>query len=918
MLAEGEDIEAVRDFFPDIVIGIERIAALIDIAELHRFADRDIAIVGLFLAGDQFEQCRLARAVRPDHADDAAGWQAEGQVLEQQLVAIGLGQALGLDHLAAKPLGRLDQDLRLAGRAVFLGFDQLVERLDPRLGFGLARLGALADPFQLVGDGLLLALVLALFLFEPLRLLIEIGRIITFVDKVAAAIELEDPVDDIVEEIAVMGDEDDVARIVDQMLFEPGDAFGVQMVRRLVEQQDIGLVEQQTAQCHAAALAAREILDVGIARRATQCVHRDFELIVERPTIDRVDLLLELAHLFHELIEIRVLGRIGHHPGNLIESIDQIGDRPHAVHHILFYRLVRIELGFLREIAHTDPLAWPRLAAEIGVDTGHDLHQRRFARTVRPDDADLGVWIELQMHLIEDRLAGAGKALGHAFHDEGILRGHGSFTLRIGITGIGPRCRGAEANWQTLKRGLSGDMKKILLPLALCATALPSYSFAQPSDADIAAMRDTALEGDTLAFAITEGLSTEIGPRLAGTEAEARARDWAMARLTALGFSNVRTEPFQLPTWVRGTETAEIVSPYPQQMHVAALGRSGSTGDAGIRAEIVAFEDVEALRAAPIGSLDGKIVYVSHHMMRAQDGSGYGFAGPTRWNAPSLAAERGAAAIVIRSVGTANHRSPHTGITSWADGIAPIAAGALSNPDADNLERMVALGEPVTMHLTLTPRWLGNQESGNVIAEIPGTDPDAGIVLAACHLDSWDLSPGVLDDASGCGIITAAAHAILESGRLPRRTIRLFWAGAEEVGPLGGDAYYERYGAENHALVSESDFGADRVWRAEFALPESASDDADRVARLLAPLGIPRSPIPATGGADIRILVRNGAPVIDLQQDGTRYFDLHHTRNDTLDKVDPAQMRQNVAAWIVMLSVMANSESALSPAETRE
>ncbi|QLC24187.1 M28 family peptidase [Parasphingopyxis algicola] len=461
-------------------------------------------------------------------------------------------------------------------------------------------------------------------------------------------------------------------------------------------------------------------------------------------------------------------------------------------------------------------------------------------------------------------------------------------------------------------------MQKILLPLALCAAALPSPLLAQPSDAEIAAMRDAALEGDTLAYEITEGLTTEIGPRLAGTEAEARARDWAVERLTGLGFSNVRIETFQMPTWVRGAETAEIVSPYPQAMHVTALGRSGSTGEAGLRAEIVAFETIEELRAAPIDSLTGKIAYVGHHMEPAQDGSGYGFAGPARWNAPSLAAERGAAAIVIRSVGTADHRSGHTGGTTWADGVTPIPAGALSNPDADNLERMVALGRPVTMHLTLTPQWIGDRESGNVIAEIPGRDPEADIVLAACHLDSWDLSPGVFDDAAGCGIITAAAHRILESGVQPRRTIRLFWAGAEEVGLFGATAYFERHGADRHAVVSESDFGADRVWRVEFALPEGASGDADRMSRLLAPLGIPRSNIPATGGPDVRILVRNGAPAIDLQQDGTRYFDLHHTTNDTLDKIDPAQLRQNVAAWIVMLAVMANNDIATMTAQTAE
>jgi hypothetical protein len=470
-------------------------------------------------------------------------------------------------------------------------------------------------------------------------------------------------------------------------------------------------------------------------------------------------------------------------------------------------------------------------------------------------------------------------------------------------------------------------MKKLLFAAGIAAAALSSPLLAQSSirqtlavlahgesralseaDAGIAAMRDEALAGDTIAWEIAEGLTTEVGQRMAGTEAEARARAWAMERLNMLGFADVRIEPFTMNTWVRGEETARILGDYAQDMAVAALGHSGATPAEGLTAEIVAFASVADLRAAPLGSLDGKIVYVTHHMERTQDGSGYGFAGPARWNAPSLAAERGAVAIVIRSVGTDNHRNPHTGGTIWAEGVTPIPAGALSNPDADNLERMLARG-PVRMHLTLTPRWIGEQQSGNVIAEVPGTDPEAGIVLIACHLDSWDLATGAIDDASGCGIIAAAAHRFLERGMQPRRTIRLLWAGAEEVGVFGGDAYFAAHGEEHHALAAESDFGADRVWRVDFRLPESADEDAARLTALLAPLGIARGRQEATGGADTGPLVRAGAAAVDLQQDGTRYFDLHHTPDDTLDKIDPAQLRQNVAAWVVMLAVMANSEA---------
>ena len=314
-------------------------------------ADLDRAAVGLLLAGDQLEQGGLAGAVGADHADDAAGRQREAQILEQQFVAIGLGDAVDLDDVAAEPLGHLDQDLRLARRAVLLRLDQLVEGADAGLGLGLARLGRAADPFQLVVDRLLLALLLALFLLQPLGFLLQIAGIIGFVDVIAAAIELEHPVHDIVEEVAVVGDEDDVAGIIDEMLFEPLHALGVEMVGRLVEQQDVGLLEQQPGQRHPALLAAGEIVDRGVAGRAAQRVHRDLELVVERPAVDRVDLLLKLAHFGHQRVEIGILGRIGHQRADRVEPVHHVGDRADAVHDVLLDRLGRIELRLLLEIA---------------------------------------------------------------------------------------------------------------------------------------------------------------------------------------------------------------------------------------------------------------------------------------------------------------------------------------------------------------------------------------------------------------------------------------------------------------------------------------------------------------------------------------------------------------------------------------
>ncbi|WP_416464219.1 M20/M25/M40 family metallo-hydrolase [Sphingomonas sp. VDB2] len=446
-----------------------------------------------------------------------------------------------------------------------------------------------------------------------------------------------------------------------------------------------------------------------------------------------------------------------------------------------------------------------------------------------------------------------------------------------------------------------------LAALLLGSIFTPPLALAAPADS--AAIREAALKDD-VAYAFTEGLTTEVGPRPAGTPQEARAREWAVAKLKALGFSNVRAEPYTMPVWVRGRDEARILSPFPQNLVLAALGNSGSTSDKGIEGEIVYFPSIADLDAAPATMLKDKIAFVDHGMKATQDGSSYGYFGAARRQGPSIASKKGAIAILIRSIGTDHHRVPHTGVQMWADGATPIPAAALTVPDAEQLARVIARGQPVTVHLTLTSRMLKDQPSGNVIAEIPGSDPAAGVVVAACHLDSWDQGTGAIDDATGCGIATAAALQIAKTGQ-PRRTIRVLMAGAEEVGGDGARAYYKAHGTEKHALAIESDFGADRIWRVDFKLPQGHEALARRIAGALAPLGVGASTQEAGGGADIAPLVKAGVPVIDLQQDGTRYFDLHHTPDDTLDKVDPDQLRQNVAAWAVTLDAVANASESM-------
>ncbi len=459
-------------------------------------------------------------------------------------------------------------------------------------------------------------------------------------------------------------------------------------------------------------------------------------------------------------------------------------------------------------------------------------------------------------------------------------------------------------------------MKTYIYRLTAAAIALtvapPSTAKTMLAPPSVEGVRDRALQDDNVAYDVVEGLTTEVGPRQAGTEAEARARAWAVNKLKALGFADTRIESYDMPTWVRGEERAEISSPFPQKLAVTALGNSGSTGPAGLELPIVYFPTLDALRSVPDGSLKDKIAFVSHAMKSTQDGSSYGAFGPARFVGPNIAAKKGAAAIVIRSAGTDYHRNPHTGNTNFEAGVTPIPAGALSIPDAENLERMLKRG-PVRMKLTLTPQNLGMQQSGNVIADIKGSDPQLGMIVIACHLDSWDLGTGAIDDGAGCGIITAAA-IWAKSYAPPKRTIRILWAGAEEVGVWGGKDYAVKHAGENHALTMESDFGAGRVWQVNFNLPATADALKTQITNALAPLSIAQGKETAGDGADvgpIRIAQKLGS--VDLSQDGTKYFDLHHTPDDTLDKIDKAELRQNVAAWASVLMLLGQYQGDLKP-----
>jgi len=419
---------------------------------------------------------------------------------------------------------------------------------------------------------------------------------------------------------------------------------------------------------------------------------------------------------------------------------------------------------------------------------------------------------------------------------------------------------------------------------------------------------------DQRAYQLVESLTTEIGPRLAGSPAEAKARAWAVEKFQALGFKNIRIEEFAVPFWRRVTDKAEIIAPFPQALTITALGGSISTPAGGVESEVVAFSSMEALRAEPDDAHGNRILFIDEITERTKDGRGYGMGSQKRREAAYEAHRLGASAVLIRSVGTSSHRFPHTGqMHRVTDEFAPsVPAAALSVPDADQLARALSYGKPVVLRLVLETESGIEATSGNVIAEIPGRERPEEIVLIGAHLDSWDLGTGAVDDGAGVAIVMAAAKQLLDNlAQAPRRTIRVVLFGSEEPGLVGARAYARKYAGElgNHIVAAESDFGAAEIWKFDSRAGEQGLALVDAIADALKPMDISYGSNEAWGGPDLKYIREAGVPVVSLTQNGWDYFDLHHTPDDTLDKIDPDKLAQNVAAYVVFTYLAAESEA---------
>lgn len=448
--------------------------------------------------------------------------------------------------------------------------------------------------------------------------------------------------------------------------------------------------------------------------------------------------------------------------------------------------------------------------------------------------------------------------------------------------------------------------------------AAPIKTVTAPEAAEVTAarLRDAALKSD-VAYGFVSDLTTRVGARPAGSEAEKRAAYWAAEELKRLGFANVKVESFPLSLWVRGPESIEITAPFPQALVGTALGQSAA-GEA--EAEAVLFDTWQEFLDSK-ADVTGKIVVLLQPMARASNGSGYGrLSGTIRGRGPLEAKKRGAVGFVMRSVGTDTHRFPHTGTTAW-QGEGGLPSIALSVPDAEaisRIKRLQAEGKagPLRLKMKTGGSFPGVGESHNVVADLIGSEHPEEVVVVGGHLDSWDLGTGAIDDGAGMAITMGAVKAMVDQGLKPKRTIRVVFWGSEEVNQPGGNhsaggaAFAKTREGElgKYVVAGESDFGADKVYA--ISLPETEDKTfAVKVANVLAPLSIY---VDATakpgGGADTAPLHEAGVPAIDLKQDGYDYFDVHHTADDVLDRIDPAQMQQNVAAWAATLWLIANTD----------
>jgi carboxypeptidase Q len=432
----------------------------------------------------------------------------------------------------------------------------------------------------------------------------------------------------------------------------------------------------------------------------------------------------------------------------------------------------------------------------------------------------------------------------------------------------------------------------------------------------------SALKSD-YAYEQLAHLTDNIGPRPSGSAQGAAAVEYVAAEMKKLGL-NVKLEPVTVPHWVRGLETAELTS-WPgmtpgttQKIVITALGGSEPTSPQGINAEVIVVNNFAEFDALSPDKVAGKIVVFNEYYDRRMAQAGfamdaYGEAVQYRSRAADLAAKKGGVAGLIRSVESANFRQPHTGSMGPSKPGRTVPSGALAAEDADLLARLTKQGQ-VRMHLVLTPHKFPDAQTSNVIADIRGSEHPEQVVIVSGHLDSWDLATGAIDDGAGVAVSMEAAHIIQSLGLKPKRTIRIIAWAAEENCLCGGIAYgkaHQNEAAQHYGAI-ETDSGAGHPMGVYYKGGKDVEDALQPVSDVLLPSGAGIVKASEDTGADIIPLDVLGVPTFSPIQDTRRYFDYHHSAADTLDKVDPQELRENAAVVAVLAYALANMDVPLT------
>lgn len=435
---------------------------------------------------------------------------------------------------------------------------------------------------------------------------------------------------------------------------------------------------------------------------------------------------------------------------------------------------------------------------------------------------------------------------------------------------------------------------------------------------NMASLRDRAMKDD---YALTRlrHLTDNIGPRISGSPQAAAAVQYVAEEMRALGAA-VTLEKTTVQHWVRGIETGELVS-WPaytpgttQKIVLTALGGSVGTGDAGITADVLVVNSFDELKRLGPDAAKGKILLFNEHFDKrlAEQGNGgaaYGQAVVYRGSGPSAGAKAGAVAVLVRSVGGADFRLPHTGALSYSADTGKVPAAAVTAEDADLLAHLTGQG-PVRMHLTLTPQQMPPVESANVVADWKGTEHPEQVVIVSGHLDSWDLATGAIDDGAGVAVSMQAIHLLRELNLHPKRTIRFVAWMDEENGSEGSATYAQEHAGEiqNHVGALESDLGAGHPGGVDYTGTPQLETWLRPVAAVLDEIGAASLTHTPFAGEDIDPLTAKGVPSFAPSQDSRFYFNYHHTAADTFDKVNPTELNENAAVMAVISYALAEAE----------